>query len=492
MTSIRKFSILLFVAITLFGCKTAKIIPDKPVTGNLPERPERLSSEITIPFEIDINSINEYINQKLPSGQIESGSGSSGNTTRFSYQIYRNKPVVFSAQGNELIFKVPIDIRARGSYTACIGYWHHGRCRSSPISPGVTTTEHGDASPTVDIELRVKLAIQEDYTMKAETYLKGSLSGNTHLHIDLIGNLIRINIDIKDKLEKPLQKFVRDYQQEIDKKVAELVQQYDIKTEVNKYWVQVGQPMELGDFWLKSEPQKVIFENLNANDNKLRLALGLASKLEVVSQKPPDFNSPLPNLTLNENTEGLFNIYLPASTTFNSLEEILKREVVGKEYNKDGVKIKLNSIDLQGVKLTNTSLLLIKANVKGKAKSKRFKGDMYFTALPTIDTTNKLVFVEDFRIEANTNSFLINNGLPFLINNFYYNDLKNMLKYSYQEDYSKYYDLINDKLKNIEIDNLVINGTLEQLIVPGFYIDQESLDLLLIAKGKLTTIFKLE
>jgi hypothetical protein len=75
---------MLLIAFTVYGCKTIKIIPDSPVTGNLPTKPERLTSEISIPFEIDINSINEYINQKLPSGQIVSGSGSSGNTNRFN------------------------------------------------------------------------------------------------------------------------------------------------------------------------------------------------------------------------------------------------------------------------------------------------------------------------------------------------------------------------------------------------------------------------
>jgi hypothetical protein len=422
MAYFNKLSILLFIIIASFGCKTVKIIPDKPISGNFSERSERLSSEITIPFEMDIKFINEYLNQKLPSGQIEGGSGSSGNTTRYSYQIYRNKPVSFSAVGNELIFKVPIDIRARGSYTACLGFWRNGDCCSTPnpfgrgcATSGIRQTENGDASPTVDIELRVKLAIQEDYTVKAETYLKGSLSGSTHLRIDLIGNLIRINIDIKDKLEKPLQKFVKDYQGEIDKRVAELVQQYDIKNEISNYWQQIGQPIRIGDFWLKATPHKIIFENLNATDNKLRLALGVASKLEVVSVKPQDYTSPVPKLSLNENTVGQFNIYLPASISFSSIKEVLKNEIVGKQYNKDGIKVKLNAVNLNGVKLTNTSLLLISANVKGKAKFKRFKGDLYFTALPAIDTINKVVFINDFKIEPSTNSFLINNGLPFLV-----------------------------------------------------------------------------
>ncbi len=499
MTKSYKLILMLLIALTVYGCKAVKIIPDIPVIGNLPTKPERLTSEISIPFEVDINSINEYINQKLPSGQIESGSGNSGNTTRFNYQIYRNKPVVFSAQGDELIFKVPIDIQARGSYTACLGFWRNGDCCSTPnpfgsgcATPGVRQTEHGDASPTVDIELRVKLSIREDYTINATTYLKGNISGNTHLHIDLIGNLIRINIDIKDKLEKPLQKFINDYQKEIDKKVEEIVKKYDIKKELTKYWTQVGEPIKLGDFWLKSEPKKIIFENLNAQNNKLRLAVGLVSKLEIVSEKPSVINNPLPNLTLNQNTEGQFNINIPINISFNSLEILANREIAGKLYEKNGIKVKFNSVELKGVRLSNTSLLLIKVNVKGKAKSKRFNGDLYFTALPAIDTINKLVFIEDFRIEPNTNSFLINKGLPYLIDNFYYEELKNKLKYSYQSDYKKYFDLINEQLKNIEIDNLIINGNLEQMNMPGFYIDQESLDLLLIAKGKLKTTIKIE
>ncbi|WP_027381406.1 DUF4403 family protein [Chryseobacterium daeguense] len=498
MIPLNKLIALFFVIVTLISCKTVEIKPE-PITGNLPERPERLNSEITIPFEMDIQAINEYMNQKLPSGMIANGKGESGNTTKYSYEVYRNKPVVFNAVGNELIFKVPIDIKAKGSYTTCIGFWRNGRCCSTPnpfgsgcATSGIRQTENGNASPTVDVELRVKLAIQEDYTVKAETYLKGYLSGDPHLHIDLIGNLIRININIKDKLEGPLQKFVADYQKEIDKKVADLVQQYNIKNEVNKYWVYAGQPVQLGDFWLKSEPQKVIFENLNAQNNKLRVGLGIASILEITSLKPQDSSTPLPNLSLQNNMEGLFNIHLPANATFSSLEGILKKEIVGKQYDKDGVKIKLNSISLQGVKLSESSVLLIKANVKGKAKSKRFKGDVYFTALPAIDDTNKVVYIEDFKLEPNTSSYLINKGLPFLIDNFYYTDLKQKLRYSYQKDYSKYYDLINEKLKNIQLSNLIINGNLEQIKIPGFYIDKESLDLLLVANGKLNTTVKLE
>ena len=488
------------IAIMLMSsCKTIRILPDKPVTGNLPEKPERLISHINLPMEIDISSVEALINQKLPNGQIAGENRRISNTTRYSYKVYRNKPVRFSAQGNELIFQVPIEIKARGTYTACVGFWRNGRCCSTPnpfgsgcATPGITTTENGDASPTVDVELRVKLELQEDYSIKAKTYLKGTLTGDTHLHIDLIGNLIRINIDIKDKLEKPLQKFVNDYQQQINSKVSELVKQYDIKKEIETYWEDVKKPIKMGDFWLDIQPQKVIFENLNAKNDKLRIVVGFASKLQIISTEPTTSITPLPKLTLQQNSKGEFNIYLPASTSFKYLENKAKIEVVGKKYEKDGVWVKVKDLEIRGVELNNTSLLLIKANVKGKAKFKRFKGDIYFTAIPTVNDETKIVSVDDFKIEANTNSFLINNGLPYLIDKFYYEDLKKDIKYSYQENYEKYYNLINNEIKEITIDNLVIKGELKALKVPGFYIDTKNLELLLIANGTLKSNVKIE
>ena len=95
-------SIICFILMS--SCKTTRILPDEPVVGNLPERPERLNSQISLPMEIDIKTIETYINEKLPKGQIASGSGREGNSTRYNYQIYRNKPATFTAKEDELIF----------------------------------------------------------------------------------------------------------------------------------------------------------------------------------------------------------------------------------------------------------------------------------------------------------------------------------------------------------------------------------------------------
>ena len=66
------------------------------------------------------------------------------------------------------------------------------------------------------------------------------------------------------------------------------------------------------------------------------------------------------------------------------------------------------------------------------------------------------------------------------------------MKYSYKADYEKYYELINSEIKEIVVDDLIINGELKDLKVPGFYIDSKSLELLLIAKGALKSTVKIE
>ena len=67
---------------------------------------------------------------------------------------------------------------------------------------------------------------------------------------------------------------------------------------------------------------------------------------------------------------------------------------------------------------------------------------------------------------------------------------KKELKFSYKEERKKYKDLINSKLKEIVVDNIVINGLLEKLNVPGIYVDQNGMEVLLIANGKLSSTIR--
>lgn len=483
----------LIVIMISISCKTTIIEPSEPVLGNLPEKPQRLDSQISLPLEINISEIQDYINQNLPKGQIASGSGKSGNTTKYNYQVFRNKPVSFVAHGDELVFRIPIEIKARGSYTACAGFWRDGDCCSAPNPfgsgcsvTGVRQTEHGDASPTIIVELRVKLNINEEYIVKAETYLKGEVTGDTHLHIDLIGKLIRINIDIKDKLEVPLQDFIQKYSKEINNKVSEIVENYDLKEKVEDFWKSVKTPVALDDFWLSSKPQKVVFENLNTQNGKLRIGVGFVSKLEIVDKKPIVYNSPLPNLELIDSTDGKFNIYLPAYSSFSTLNNLVKKEVVGVQYKKDGVKLEIKDIEIKGVGLKNVGGILVKVEIKGRSTfTKRFKGNLYFTAIPSIDDVKKELSVSEFKLSANTNSFLINNGLPYLVDNYFYDEIKQNLKFSYKEGQMKFENLINNELKDLVIDNIVVQGKLENTNVPGIYIDEQGMEVLLIAKGQL-------
>ncbi len=495
---------LFLLFLVLHSCSTTWIELDKPVTGNLPERPPRLTSEIGVPLEIDISQIEKLINRELPSGRFINQTKKESDEITYSYQVFRNRPVKFSAEGNELVFRIPIDIRAKGTYSKCLGTWYNGRCytikkkwldtdwtggliKSQEVRvPGVVIRENAHVSPSVDLELRVKLGVNADYSLDVKTKLNASLTGDKHLHMDLFGDLIRINIDFRKPLNKLLQSALGKIQGKVDQEVNKIVGEFNLREKVATYWNQLGHPIPIRDMWLKIEPEGVIFENLHVRSNKLRVGVGMYAKMEISGNKPISTVRPLPNLILNRPVDGSFQIYLPVTTEFKSLQEQVAQKVIGKVYKFNKAKLEILELEMEGVNMENVNAILVRAYIKGKYKFKRFEGNIYFKAVPSLDDGIKEVSISDFRLEAKTNSFLINAGLNYLVNSTsYYEDLKNELTYSYRREYDKFLSLINHELKEVVVNQLVINGELKGISVPGLFIDPTSLEVLLIANGNI-------
>jgi hypothetical protein len=478
------------LVLVLSGCQSTKILPDKPAEGNLPHRHEKQISSINIPVKANIVDVEAIVNENLPIGVISSGSERVSNTTRYSYEVRRDSPVKLSQEGMDLIFRVPITIKAKGSYQACIGFWKDGSCCSTPnpfgngcATPGLTETEHGDAAPTVDVELRTSINIKDDYTIEPKTYLKGSLSGDTHLHIDLIGNLIRININIKDKLEGPLQNFVNQYQRKIDEQIKTIVNNINSRAIVEDFWNKSQRQIQAGDFWLDISPKTIGYKNITSEGKFMRMDFSANAEIGIYDKPFAKIPKPLPPLQVLNNVSNKFHIDLPIAIKLDTISKLASSSLVGKTYNKDGIDVTIVGVSLYGARLNNVSALVAKLTIKGEAKSIRFAGDIYISAIPRLNDEKKLVYISDFKIDPNTSNFLVNNGLPFLIDSFYYKEAIELLKYSYADEYNKHLSAANEKLKRIAIGDFIINGKIDKVMSLGFYLTHDDITLNLIGDG---------
>ena len=485
------FIFLLFLAT---GC-AQKINAPSPQLGAFKEPPQAKESLVLIPLSVNISEIQQFVNEKLPSGRIHQESGRDGNTKRWRFEIRRDQPIGFTALNDELIFRLPIRVNAHGSYTACIGFWRRGRCCSVPgwgggcAVSGVTETEHGDASVDVEVLFKAKLKVNPDYTLGVTTFLDASVIGNPHLTMDLIGNLIRINISIKDEIEGPLQEQIARVKPEIDKKIAEYLAEFKIRSQLAGYWEKAKEPIAMDAYWLNISPEKVYFENLNSNGKQLFITVGAGARLQLSDDKLPISGTPLPDLSFTGNQPGMFRIDLPARLSFEKLTAILNKQFAGKIYSQGKAKVRIKELELKGIQLADSvNGLLAKVSFKGsRGFLKRIKGSLYFTAVPAFDQEMNTLFMAGFKLTPETNNLLINKGLPWLVDNFYYEDIKDKLQYDFTSDLDKYTTLLKEEMDTVKVGDLIVHGRLDNLAFEGFYINEDFIHLLVNSGGTLQT-----
>lgn len=447
----------------------------------LRQRPEAIPSIVELPFYLQTNELQTYLNEIIPRGVIASDARREGNSKQWSYNVQRNEDLKVAVSGDELLFQVPIQINAYGAYTACAGFWRHGRCYGARIR------ENGETHPVVNLTLKVKMKVKEDYTIAPQAELVAVVSGNTHLNVDLIGNLIRINIDIKNKIERPIQQLVNRYQTEIDNKIKEWAAKYDLKREITNYWDKAFRSVPLDQFWLNIKPVAVIFQNLSSVGDTLKAGFGVHAFTSISTTPESIQVTELPPLTLRDNLNGQYHIYLPGRSTYAELGKIVTRHVSDKKYTYKKYWVKVNNVTLSGIQLdNNVSALLVDASITGKISLfKKVKGHVYFFAVPSIDIEKRILFISDFSITPNTNSVVLNRSLPFLLNNFYYTELKNSLTYDFSKDWEKCREMIDQRIKEIHIDKFTIRGKLDEMKFHGLYIGPDVMEVIMGVTGTL-------
>lgn len=488
--------ILLLSVIFFLGCGE-ELIVKFPQQGKLKDLTEVQESMILLPLSFKGTQLKELVESKMPSGLIHQESRRVSNTTRYSYQVLRNKPISFKPSGNEFKFNIPLTINASGSYTACAGFWRDRDCCSTPnpfgdgcATPGVRTTENGNTTVEIMAELIVGFNMKPDYTLDVNSSFNAVLNNNPHLSFDLIGNLIRFNISIRDEIEPELRNYSAEIDREIKKYINSELSKINLKEEVGKLWPQFQEPLSIaeGELFINNDPQKVYFNNLNSANDMINLSFGISSKVSV-SDVPIKGSTPMGDLIIDQKKQGGFNISLPVTGSFETLTDLLDEEYAGQVYSEGDNEFEIDEIGLRGIILeSNKAGILIDIEfevTKGIAKSTY--GSLYITAVPAYNKEGKMIYLQDFKLTPDTNSALIDKGLNWMANKKYYKQIIESATYDFSQDYNEIYDKAKVTISEISLDGLTIRGTLDYLDFQGFHIDDENLVLLFGAKGELKT-----
>lgn len=467
-----KLFALLILSLIVTSC-AIKIAPQRPNLGQTKPIIKNELSTIILPLTIEKGQIQSFINNEMPSdlyaGEIEGG----------DISIKREGNVEFTSEGNNLIFIVPLRAKAHSCKEVCIGVTHHGKCY------GGTASKCGDGDASITLKIVASVNISSDYNIKVHSELFSQLN-DAFLKFDV--GPFNVSINIKDYVEGPVRKATEKFQGKLDDMIAKQLNKIDLKKAINNYWTKIGQPINVKNtLFLQIEPDSLLFQNIQSTSSDINIKVGIKGNISAVTSNPTTYSKPLPSLSLSSSVENKFSIYLPLYAEFDTISRQLNNLLSNKVYidtvNKYEVQVK--NIEIFG----SGNSIVVGVDFKAKAKKihKKAKGKLYFIAQPEFDIKNMVLKINEFNLTVESGNIINDKGLPWLAKNFYYDKIKEKLKYDLGKNITDLKTKLNEKLKEVKIDRLVINGEVTNLNFDGFAFDNKGIKIYVSCDGIVNT-----
>ncbi len=334
------------------------------------------------------------------------------------------------------------------------------------------------------VELRVGLQIDSHYQIRANTYLKGDWAGDTHLHLNLIGDLIRIHIDVRDKLEGPFQKVIRDYQAQITEKAAALAESVHLREQLESYWKQLQQPIRAGSFHLQFHPTELQLENPSFHDGKARVVAVVRGTFTAMDQDQEGSASSLPEATILAAAGSRFRVHVPLRLPYSSLDERINQAPAAAGPEGDDT-IRFGKVESRGVRLEKTNALLFALDFQASLDGALVEGELLYSGLPAVASGTKRLAIANLEPTPATRSALAAAGLPLDFVAAGAENIRRRLDSAFQLELGPYIFMANLLLEKAKIGDLQLRGQLTDAWIAGFLMNEASFDLIIAAEGSL-------
>jgi len=302
-----------------------------------------------------------------------------GSTTTkgMSADLFRNGPISLSAADNFIYITLPVTISL--SYSMF---------ETKPIP--------------LKLKFKATASVTPDWRMHADVIYLG-VSDLLAEEVGL-GPLKFRPRSIVEGVSQPVQKVMSAM---VEKKLNE---QLSLKTQVAKVWTTAHTPILLDKTyktWLKMVPQEIMLSPLYAQNNKVKLVVGISTFADLVIGPEPAATParPLPNLKLVTRFDKAFRIALNADVFYRDLRAVAAPLLLNRQFESDGNKVTIKDFDLSG----NGDKLVVKLVTEGS-----LDGVVYLTAKPAFNPQTNLFSVEDVDFDLQTESMLLKSADWFL------------------------------------------------------------------------------
>ncbi len=417
-------------------------------SNNLFTQEEDKISSVFLPLKVSNKVIRDIIVKATPATQKIRG-----RTRTKKYSVTLNavdKETAFT--GNSITHNMRI--KNGGGYYKTRGYTRVlGRRVYGPWVKFNIRNIRGNA------QAKVSITLNNDYSLFANTTAKAKID-----NIDVSGinatTLIRAF---------GLHTFKSDLTKSVNKELGKL----NFRNKTNKIWEDLKKPIQLDENnYVLIEPLSFLYQDLSFGNDHLNLGLGLNFKVQTGNKEEAELWDPagkLPNLIkVNALPQNTIDLNAKLNISLNTLEEQAKKHVIGQyitRKKKNGKIVKYAKVLDVTIDQSPEDQFDIQLGLNVKVLRPIFrkkKGFVYLNTKLDYNKENEELFVDDFKIDSQINSWLANNSLEFLANVLVYNKIKDKMKFDIDKELDKEKNKINAKLsENILLsDGIFLKGVL--------------------------------
>ena len=374
-----KRSALSLIAVSLFAVTLTSYADDTPLIAEKPKAEafrtalNKEISTINIPIEMSTDELAKILNLTIHKELYKGSTKTKGLTT----DVMRNGPILVSAADNFLYITLPV--------TMSLSY---SMFETEPIP--------------LKLKFRATASVTPDWNIHTDVIYLG------------VSDLLAEGVGVGPLSFKP-RSIIEGVTQPVQKALSGMVAQkihklLPLKSMVAKVWNTAQSPILLDKnykTWLVLTPREIMLSPLYAQNNRVKLSVGISTIAEVVVGPEPAAQPmrPLPNLKLVNTFDKTFRIALNVDVFFKDLRAVAAPLLLNKQFDSDGNSVIIKDFDLSG----NGDKLVIKLETQGS-----LDGVIYLTAKPVFNPQTDVFSVEDVDFDMQTQSLLLNSADWFL------------------------------------------------------------------------------
>ena len=426
-----------------------QLTAQKPAAESFRSALNRETSTLNIPIEMTTEQLAKIVNSSIGK-ELYKGST---NTKGLSADVLRNGPIGISAADNYLYITLPV--------TMSLSY---SMFETQPLS--------------MKLKFRATASVTPDWRIQTDLFYLGAS--------DLLAEEVGIGPlkfkprSIVDGITRPVQKILSDL---VAKKINE---QLPLKTQVAKVWDTAQNSILLDKTyktWLKLTPRDVLLFPLNAQNNSVKLSLGISTFAEVVvgPEPSPQVKRPLPNLKLVNTFDKTFRIALNADIFYKDLRAIAAPLLLNKQFDSDGKSVTIKDFDLSG----NGDKLVVKLETQGS-----LDGVVYLTAKPFFDTQTNVFSVKDVDFDLQTQSMLLKSAAWFLHGTIR-NIIQEKLNMNLTDQLEQSRQTAAKALNRMQLmDHVFLKSDIKSLKLRGVLVQQDKISIQVYTEGESAILFQ--